>query len=383
MASHRRGARNQRIGAMAKLLSFKSRPRVEEEASLWLSRMDRGLQPDERTELERWVAADARHARALTSMAALWDDMELMRELSGLLELPRRSVAPQRRRAWSWIATGIAVPAAIAAVAFISLPKGGDPQLAGPAPQTVAVETFEAPAPQQSATVVANASAARSTYETALGEQRTETLPDGSLVKLNTATKVALAYVAAERRVEILHGEAHFEVQKDKSRPFVVVAGGRRIRAVGTAFNVRMESDGRLAVTVTEGRILVSATPPNAAGSPGAPAAIQRQVDAGEELLADGEAWQVKPLPPEVLSSQLAWQRGMLVFDGEPLDVALAEVARYTPVKFLIRDVAISKMRVGGFYKSGDIDGLVRSLETNLHIKATRQTDGTIVLSMN
>ena len=83
---------------MAKLLSFKSRPRIEEEASLWISRMDRGLEASERTELELWAGADRRHARALNDMAALWDDMELMRELSELLELPRRGRDADRRR---------------------------------------------------------------------------------------------------------------------------------------------------------------------------------------------------------------------------------------------------------------------------------------------
>jgi len=376
---------------MAKLLSFKSRPRIEEEASLWLSRMDRGLEASARAELELWAAADPRHARALADMAALWDDMDLMRELSGLLELPRRGRAPRRRRAWFWVGAGLALPAALAAVVMTLMPRNAiSPASDTASPLARATEPARPPG-TSSATAPAPMSAQgggvsadpRPSYQTAVGEQRTETLPDGSLIKLNTATRVAIEYESAERRVEILRGEAHFEVQHDGARPFIVVAGGRRIRAVGTAFNVRLENDGRLAVTVTEGRILVSAPQAGDAAASGTAAAMQKQVDAGQELLANGDDWRVKPLPQEALSSHLAWQRGMLVFDGEPLDAALAEVARYTNVKFLIGDEGIRKLRVGGFYKSGDIDGLVRSLENNLRIVATRLDDGTIVLSSN
>ncbi len=372
---------------MAKLLSFKSRPRIEEEASLWISRMDRGLEASERTELELWAGADRRHARALNDMAALWDDMELMRELSELLELPRRGRAPSRRPAWFWVGAGLALPAALAALVVMVMPQAvrfrdtdPAPLLARPAEPARSPTNSAAPSSTQVATASADP---RQSYETAVGEQRTETLPDGSLVKLNTATRVAIAYEASERHVEILRGEAHFEVQHDRTRPFIVVAGGRRIRAVGTAFNVRLENDGRLAVTVTEGRILVTAPRAGDASGSGSEAATQQQVDAGQELLASGDDWRVKPLPPEALSNQLAWQRGMLVFDGEPLDAALAEVERYTNVKFLIRDDRIRNLRVGGFYRSGDIDGLVRSLENNLHIVATRRDDGTIVLASN
>lgn len=199
----------------------------------------------------------------------------------------------------------------------------------------------------------------------------------------SVATRVEVAYREAERSLTIVRGEAAFEVQHDAARPFVVVVGVRRIRAVGTAFNVRLERNGRLEVTVTEGQILVTAPPRG--DSPGAAtaAAHQARVAAGEQLQADvsDAQWHVQRLLQEALSSRLAWQRGMLVFDGEPLEAALAEVSRYSEVRFEIRDDSIRAMRVGGFYKSGDIDGLVRSLEQNLGIVASREADGRVVLS--
>ncbi len=366
--------------AMAKLLQFKTQRRIDEEASVWLSRMDRGLDPSSRADLQAWVDADRRHARALIAMAALWDEMDLLRELSGLLELPPRVDAAETSsrwaaRGWTWTVAAGAIPAAVV-VGLLLMP--GSPDATVPAKVVSRVGESATRAP------VIAPSPSRRVYETAVGEQRTEALPDGSIMQLNTATRVEVAFEGAERGVTIARGEAHFEVQHDADRPFVVSAAGRRIRAVGTAFNVRLERSGRMEVTVTEGRIAVTARPADGARQASDSTPDETRVDAGEQLLADvaDARWRVQPLPQEALTSRLAWQRGMLVFDGEPLETALAEVSRYTEVRFEIRDDALRAMRVGGFYKSGDIEGLVRSLEQNLGIVATRAADGRIVLSV-
>lgn len=359
---------------MAKLLQFKSRRRIEEEASVWLSRMDRGLDAQTRAALQDWVDQDPRHARALIAMAALWDEMDLMRELSGLLELPVRAVPVAGTwRGWWWAAAA-AAPLALAGLLLLQRPAIAPDDSPAQAVQAQAHGKARRPA---------GPALPQSAWQTAVGEQRTEVLPDGSIMHLNTATRVEVAFSARERTIAIVRGEAHFEVQHDPSRPFIVAAGGHRIRAVGTAFNVRLERSGRLEVIVTEGQILVTARAlAGRSDHPGA-ALTEARVGAGEQLQADGidQQWRVQPLLQETLSSRLAWQRGMLVFDGEPLEAALAEVARYTDVRFEIRDDALRAMRIGGFYKSGDIDGLVRSLEQNLGIVATRERDGRVVLA--
>jgi transmembrane sensor len=364
---------------MADLLAFRSRRRVDEDASLWLSRLDRGLGPDERVQLGQWLAADARHGRALVAMAALWDDMELLRELSGLLELPPRGRPSPPAGRWPWIALGAAVPLALLAVFLLRAPSSP----AGGA-VTAAASTSAAGAAGNAVSPRAPRAGEGAEYSTRLGEQRTEVLADGSIVKLNTATRIRVAFGAGERRVEVVAGEAHFEVQRDAARPFVVSAAGRRIRALGTAFNVRLARDGALRLTVTEGRVLVTRPGGDATPTAGSATPARAEVAAGEQLLAGGAAelpWKVEPLPPETLANDLAWQRGMLVFDGEPLEDALAEVARYGEVRFEIPDARLRRMRIGGVYKSGDIDGLVRSLERNFDLVVTRGPGGRIVVS--
>src|SRR5581483_9214616 len=103
------------------------------------------------------------------------------------------------------------------------------------------------------------AAAAPQIYTTAAGGYERQTLADGSVVELNGNTQVQVAYSPAERRVRLVQGEAHFTVAKNKRRPFWVEAQGVSVRAVGTAFNVRLDPQ-RVDVLVTEGRVPVAQT---------------------------------------------------------------------------------------------------------------------------
>jgi transmembrane sensor len=358
---------------MAKLLKFPARRRVAEETSAWLGRLDRGLQPDERAELEAWLAADPVHGQTLLRMAALWDNLDVLGELSELIALPQ-----SRERAAGWRPAAVAV--AIVVVALASL--AGYLHLTRPAAPTLAGNVAAAPPPEQTGVVETEPADPRR-YSTRIGEQRTERLPDGSLVQLNTASSLEVSYDDAVRRITLLAGEAQFAVQHDASRPFIVEAQGRTVRAVGTAFNVRVRDQGGIEVAVTEGRVLVAAAPMSAdemmtpsANDPGKVAA-----SAGQVVSIDGDRLTLQTVSTEEMSDRLAWQRGMLMFDGEPLASALSEVTRYTGVRFEFEDEQVAQIRVGGFYKANDIEGLTRSLQQNLPIRTTQVAPDRIVIS--
>lgn len=356
---------------MAKLLIFPSRRRVAEETSVWLGRLDRGLWPDERVELEAWLVADPAHGQALLRMAALWDNLDVLGELSELIALPRTR---ERRAVWR--------PAAVAAVVvlvalgslagYLHLTRPAAPALAsnvddGLPAKPVGVD--ERPSPQL--------------YSTRIGEQRTERLPDGSLVQLNIASSLEVTYDSVARRITLLAGEARFVVQHDASRPFIVEAAGRTVRAVGTAFNVRVHDQGNVEITVTEGRVLVAAAPTNPDDAISLSANDKGKVaaSAGQVVSIDGDRLTLENVSTEELSDRLAWQRGMLVFDGEPLASALSEVTRYTGVRFEFGDEQVARIRVSGFYKANDIDGLTRSLQENLPIRTTQVAPDRVVIS--
>lgn len=107
--------------------------------------------------------------------------------------------------------------------------------------------------------LAASRNAFAQTYATTAGGYERVTLPDGSVIALNANSRVDVRYSSAERRVSLIGGEAQFNVTKNKQRPFIVGVGGISVRAVGTAFNVRMEP-GEVEVLVTEGRVQVERT---------------------------------------------------------------------------------------------------------------------------
>ncbi len=110
--------------------------------------------------------------------------------------------------------------------------------------------------------------------ETALGEQHSVVLSDGSLVTLNTASEIELHFSSTHRGITLLEGEALFQVAHDVTRPFEVTAGEVTVRAVGTKFNVDRHSQ-TLKVTVVEGRVEV------ATGSARIPLSAGESSDAG------------------------------------------------------------------------------------------------------
>lgn len=343
---------------MASLLRFAPRRRIEEEASLWIVRLDRGLTPELRDEIGRWLAADPRHGTTLVRMATLWDGLEVMSELSELFPLP-----PPRRQ-WprvSFVGGAAAVGVAVAIVGVTLFASRVDwtrgvPLNANDAPVTTVSAT---PQPVRLSTVV--------------GEQRTEWLADGSVLQLNTATELRVELEPSERRIVLLRGEASFDVRSDPARPFVVWAGGHRLRAVGTAFNVLLRENDRVEIVVTEGRVVVADLARVDSDTPAL------EVSAGESAVVGSSGRSVKRNAPVEANPRLAWQRGMLVFDGEPLASALGEVERYTDLRFELRDPELTELRVGGYYRIGDIDALLRSLEQNFSVRVIRSGQRVII----
>lgn len=187
-------------------------------------------------------------------------------------------------------------------------------------------------------------------FRSPVGAQRSVSLPDGSVVHLNTDTAIDVDFAADERRIELLRGEALFEVEADPGRPFRVIANDGATRAVGTAFNVRID-DARTHVFVTEGQVVVSS-----------PAASGPTVDvrAGEETryrrgVAPSPAAPFRPGRP------LPWRRGKIVIEAMPLSAALAELDRYRHGRIVLLGGDAARP-VSGVFDIGHIDEAVEAL---------------------
>ncbi|HEY8521626.1 MAG TPA: FecR domain-containing protein [Gammaproteobacteria bacterium] len=372
---------------MSNLLQFPDPRRIMREASSWIVSLDEGLTDDERRELEAWLAADPRHAKALLRLAETWDRFEALSELARMFPLEQY---PPRRRRWlalhggTWrlkpalLAAALAAAVGLGTAAWYARPGAVAPD----APEPIQVALPDARGNDGPAVAAEASAAAQRSYQTAVGEQLSARLPDGSVITLNTDTLLDVDYTPAERRVAIRRGEASFNVASEPARPFRVLAGGAVVQAVGTVFNVLAAAD-RVEVTVSEGRVRVTSAEPEAPpeGRPAAPAepALDMTVGAGEVAVIGGPQEAVRRADALELEAKLAWQQGMLIFRGDPLETVLADVSRYTTVKFTIADDSIRAKRVGGYFRTGDIDALLIALRESFGIEPQRVGDEIIL----
>ncbi len=366
---------------MSKVISITHKQQIAEEAGLWLARIERGLSTEERKCLASWLAENQAHGDTLTELACVWDDMAVLEELSDLFPLPEESPdesAPERKAPRRW--PGYAVAATLAALVItFGLVTVTDPDSQDTQGVT---ELVDKGISGDSASPAAKPQLPGESYETAIGEQSKVNLPDGSVITLNTATRILVNYSEKQREIILERGEGYFEVAKDQQRPFKVHADKNLVQAIGTAFNVDYSNTRQLEVTVTEGQVkLVS------------PKKLKQVLLSGslseESLINSGQSATVeasdqhrlKDISTEEISKQLAWQQGMIFFEREPLGRALAELSRYTLVEFVLADRQMENILVGGYFKSGDIEGLLLALKENFDITSTHDSSGKILLT--
>jgi transmembrane sensor len=205
-------------------------------------------------------------------------------------------------------------------------------------------------------------------YSTGVGEQRTEELPDGTRIVLNTQTTLQVRYGHQQREVTLQRGEAMFEVVHDARHPFKVIAGDGSITDLGTRFQVR-DDDGVAAVTLLRGRVEVVAQDE------------RRQLSPGEQACygtgAGTAGISVRRVDTDAITS---WTRGRLDFSGLPLAQAVAEANRYSTVKLRLGDPSLESLPVGGSFRAGDNAAIAAALSAVFPVRVARSDAREIVL---
>jgi transmembrane sensor len=323
-------------------------------AASWLMRQDRGLSPAEQDEFLQWLAADPCHGEALALHRRVWENFD---RLAGLhasvpavpdpdLLAPRARARPQRtwrRLAW------LAVPLGAAAAIMLVVANRFAPVVAAPASASLAAAQL-----------------------TPIEER---TLEDGSTIRLNRGADVQVAFSPGERRVRLERGEADFAVAKDSARPFVVESGGIKIRAVGTAFNVRL-TEHAIEVIVTEGIVAVARGDAIDTG-------VLSALSAGERALVPRQASAapaVGQLSQAELDRRLAWQPRLLGFADESLTTIVNEFNRHNPVVLRVADPALRELRLTVRFRSDNVSGFLRLLAADFGVRSEPDAGGEIVL---
>ena len=334
---------------------------IQEQACLWVSKLDRGLSTTELSQLTVWCNENKAHHTALLDMAAHWDDFSVLNELSALFPL---EVTPKKS------GMSFAAFAMVASFALVSLL--GTNLLVSNSWRPWDIST----------------GVQAKSFITRIGQQTSVTLSDGSIVQLNTNSMIYVAYTPQHRQITLVRGEASFDVAKDKNRPFTVTAGEQSFTALGTVFNVQKNDNQAMELVVTEGRVLITQASASLQQLNNSLSELSDEqlpgilVTSGEKAVIEKNINRpVSKVPLEQIQRDLAWQQGMLIFEGEPLSQALIEVERYTAINFEIVDPQIANLKVAGYFKAGDIDGLLASLNSNFGITANNSDDNVIMLT--
>jgi len=382
------------------------------EAADWYARLrSENLSEIDAARFRTWLAGDPARRREFEAISGFWDELAVLEDTPEVLEA-RKSIAARRagsaeqmpaalstrRRgviSMGWWASAAAMMLAAVAVWFVA-PLGSDPNR----------------------------------YATGVGEQRTVPLADGSVVTLNTATEILLHYSARARAVELVSGQANFEVAKDAARPFVVSAGGGSVRAVGTVFDV-YRSGNQVKVTLIEGKVAVrpgptaivagrdaavprlpvaqsGQGPSSTAGlssSPGlpsnqspessqpksvpTPAALpaglgigegEIMLVAGEQLVYGGAGPAPQPVATD-LQRVTAWHARKLDFSDTPLDEAIAEANRYSPDQIVLQAPGLENARISGSFEAGKNEAFAEGLQSYFRLNVEHRADRSIVLT--
>ncbi len=218
-------------------------------------------------------------------------------------------------------------------------------------------------------------------YQTAIGEQKTVMLSDGSLVTLNTDSELSVAMTDNLRRLHLIRGEVYFEVAKDKNRPFEVAVQKAFVKAVGTAFNIH-HRDAEVSILVTEGKVEVKSK-----FAPLSPAQEIKQLSEKKEFLVTGdqiifgrEKLKRIQLEEKMINRRTLWREGKIILDNKSLAEIVREIQPYTTEKIVIADEEVAILIAGGVFKMGEINSFFNALESALPVKIVRQK-GIIILT--
>lgn len=330
-----------------------TRSRVAAEAAEWLVVMqENSLSSRQRARFAEWLAQSAEHVHEYLRSASLWRDLgvgSLGREaLGNLIEEAKRDAANG-----NVVALEARGPAERVG-GEVRLPRWGIALAASLAMALVSGLAWKVAVPRWYG----------QSYQTDIGEQTSFTLTDGSVVRLNTRSKLRVRMTASARDIELVRGEALFEVAKDPGCPFRVSAGATTVRVLGTVFNVyRRASDAT--VTVIEGKVQVAS----------ATAAVPEVLEPKEQAKVS-RAGAITTARDVNLDQVTAWKDRRLVFTGSTLDAVAAEFNRYNTLQLRVADAELARIRINAVFSASDPASLVEFLKRTEEVAVRSEEDG-------
>lgn len=307
----------------------------ESRAAEWVAaRRNPDWNESKQAELDNWLAKSIANRVAYVRMDATWRRTDRIAALrKPMREIPK--VSPSGRGRWVRLAGFVGITAAVFGA--------------------IAANYLQTPHSQL--------------IETPKGGREQVVLADGSQIELNTDSAIRVSMGAAARAVELVRGEAYFQIKHDSSRPFVVTAGTQRVVDLGTKFLVRMLPDA-VNVSLVEGSARLESD-----GS-------QRStvLSPGDVAVATAYSTKVTRKSARALSESLAWQHGNIVFHNESLADAVAELNRYGGPQVVVDDKNAEKLAINGTFLTNNAEEFA-GITHELFGLRVEHRNGNIILS--
>ncbi|KPG97074.1 FecR family protein [Pseudomonas sp. RIT-PI-r] len=307
---------------------------VRDDAARWFVRLQEPtVDVDEQQRFDAWLNEHPQHRDEFQLLQGLWTAADLLPapRLKALVEAPpsRRERHPLMRYAVA--ASVLAVALGLGLFSGLNHPQGYSAE-----------------------------------FTTALGERKHVALPDGSLIDMNSRSRLQVRYEKDRRVIELSEGEAMFSVEHDTSRPFVVEAGSGKVTVTGTRFDVRRDVT-QTRVTVEQGTVKVQGrnAPDNQF--------ISLTAGLGSFIDAQGNVAAAYAVNPAELT---AWRSGKLVFNDASLSEVAAEVSRYREQPLTVSNPAVASLRLTSVFKSDNTDALLKALPNILPVAVRTHADG-------
>ncbi|RKQ69642.1 FecR family protein [Litorimonas taeanensis] len=341
------------------------------EAAYWFTILqNENCAEAERRAFSLWLSKSPLHEEAYDQMVMLYEGAGALQDDEDILALRREYLGLGKTRARVHILKRASFVVAAMAAMFIAMIAIW-PDLSSHLQQDNTEQYADKLEPQDQ-----QADTNSLLLTTAVGEQLTRTLNDGSLIELNTDSEVRVHLSADQRSIYLLKGQAVFSVAHDESRPFVVFAGSRRVTALGTLFEVRLDlADAQ--VTLLEGKVKVDEVNLSDKAQKKPTAKPVELLPGDRYLSATNEMTRVDPTR---IQSDLSWRNGRHIFVDEKISVIVAELNRYTERKIIINDPKIGDLKASANFKMGSTQSLSMALEATFNLSLRNDTTANTII---
>jgi len=331
---------------------------IEQQAAEWIMRFEDGdATAADKAAYTAWYQSNERHQQAMKELSSLWGEMDILGELNAYAEEAAPLVLAEGDAKTGEVYRPLlkdrfSLPVGIAASVLVCM--------------LGLYYAFVGSVMHQG------------DYRTAIGEQRSHTLPDGSTIILNTGTQLTVNFNRQQRQVQLEQGEAFFAVASDTGRPFSVQTPKGIVTVLGTEFSVRLRPQA-VDIVVAEGKVVVAASQQQAP-SPALVGQANAELVAGDSLAFDQAVQELVSVAPDELERKLSWRSGLLAFSGEPLAQVVEDISRYTDIGIQVRGQQLAGLPIAGYIKVGEVEAMLTALNVMSGIEYTRLDEQTVEL---